>query len=118
MKILKFAPLLLALALSGTVSAAEKADADAHKVEVKLIEHKIEMVKEVPAGKIAFVVTNAGQKEHSFGIEGSGVSNKLSATLDAGESKTLQVELKPGTYRIYCPVGEHSMRGMERNLHV
>jgi uncharacterized cupredoxin-like copper-binding protein len=112
---LKLAPFLLALALARPLAAAAP-DADAHKVEVRLIEHQIEMPKQIAPGKTAFVITNAGQKEHSFAIEGTGVNEKLSGTLEGGQSKTLELELKPGTYRVYCPVGEHAMRGMERNL--
>jgi len=115
MSLSKIASLAFALALTTSLRAAE-ADADAHRVEVRLIEHQIEMPKEIAAGKTAFVITNGGQKEHSFAIEGSGVNEKLRGTLDGGESKTLQVDLKPGKYRVYCPVGEHAMRGMERNL--
>ncbi|MDB6168208.1 MAG: hypothetical protein JWM88_1072 [Verrucomicrobia bacterium] len=117
MSITNFALLALSLACAvSTLNAADAIDAAARKVEVRLIEHRIEMPKEIAAGKTAFVVTNAGQKEHSFGIDGGGVNSKLPGTLDAGESKTLQIDLKPGTYRVYCPVGEHAMRGMERNL--
>ena len=33
-----------------------------------------------------------------------------------GESKTLSVTLKPGTYKFYCSVPGHRMAGMEGTL--
>ncbi|MFL5941360.1 MAG: plastocyanin/azurin family copper-binding protein [Gaiellaceae bacterium] len=38
--------------------------------------------------------------------------------LDAGESKTLTVDLKPGTYDLYCSVPGHKQAGMDLKLTV
>ena len=40
--------------------------------------------------------------------------------IEAGQSTTLEVDLAPGTYTVYCPVGEgsHRARGMELELTV
>src|SRR5688572_26182337 len=58
--------------VAGAVTDAVTPDKDARKVEVRLVEHKIEMPKQLASGKTAFVVTNAGAKKHNFGIEGQG----------------------------------------------
>ena len=93
-------------------------DKDAHKVEVKLIEHRIEMPKSVEAGKTAFVVRNGGKEKHNFEIQGEGIEKKFLAPLDPDETKVLHVDLKPGTYKVYCPVKDHDAEGMKLNLTV
>jgi len=69
-------------------------------------------------GLTTFVIKNAGRKEHAFEIKGEGVDQKLSPNLKAGQSATLQVNLKPGTYNITCPLPFHTMRGMKTTLTV
>jgi uncharacterized cupredoxin-like copper-binding protein len=88
------------------------------KVEVKLTEFKIEMPTTLSAGATTFTVTNTGGDAHSFEIEGNGIEKALATQLQAGQSKTLQVELKPGTYEVYCPVPGHKTLGMSRRLTV
>jgi len=87
-------------------------------VEVKLREFKIEMPTTLPAGVTTFTVTNTGGDAHSFEIEGNGIEKALATQLQAGQTKTLQVELKPGTYEVYCPVPGHKTLGMARKLTV
>ena len=87
-------------------------------VEVKLTEYKIEMPMALPAGLTTFKVTNTGGDRHSFEVERNGVEKELEHKLEAGETRTLQVELKPGTYKVYCPVDGHKMIGMSLNLNV
>jgi uncharacterized cupredoxin-like copper-binding protein len=93
-------------------------DADARKVDVRLIEHEIEMPKQLPAGKTAFVVKNAGKAKHNFEIQGQGLDKKFWMSVDPAESKTLHVDLKPGTYKVFCPVGDHEEHGMKLELKV
>ncbi len=85
-------------------------------VEVKLTEFKIEMPTVVPAGVTIFKVTNKGSDVHSFEVEGNGIEKELDVKLEAGETRTLRVDLKPGAYRVYCPVDGHKMIGMSLNL--
>jgi uncharacterized cupredoxin-like copper-binding protein len=87
-------------------------------VEVKLTEYKIEMPASVSAGATTFKVTNTGKEAHGFEIEGNGIEKALKPRLKKGESGSLQVDLKPGTYEVYCPVLGHKRRGMSLNLTV
>jgi uncharacterized cupredoxin-like copper-binding protein len=93
-------------------------DKDARKVEVRLVEHKIEMPRQLSPGKTAFVVTNAGAKKHNFEIEGQGLEKKFLTSVGPNETKTLHVELKTGTYKVWCPVGDHEEHGMKLDLTV
>lgn len=93
-------------------------DSDVRKVEVTLSEHKIDMPPQVPSGKTAFVVRNAGKHEHSFEIEGQGLDKKVILAVDPDQTKTLDVDLKPGTYKVRCPMKGHEAKGMEASLTV
>jgi plastocyanin len=72
----------------------------------------------VQAGTVTFEVTNDGAAPHNLEVEGQGVEAVLDQDLAAGESGTLEVDLEPGTYEWYCPVGDHAAQGMEGELTV
>jgi len=40
------------------------------------------------------------------------VHARLPTDLPRGDSASLEVNLKPGTYTVYCPVKDHKTRGM------
>lgn len=85
---------------------------------VQLIEYSIRMPQTVTAGKQAFHVVNNGKELHSFEIEGHGVHTRLPSDLSAGSESHFDVDLKPGTYTVYCPVKDHKQRGMTATLTV
>ena len=101
-----------------TKTAATVPDTAKGSVEVKLTEYKIEMPASIGAGVTTFNVTNAGEETHGFEIEGNGIEKALKPRLKKGGSSSLQVDLKPGTYKVYCPVHGHKMRGMSLDLTV
>ena len=83
-------------------------------VKVKLSEYDMELLNEKPIGPglTVFEVTNEGEKEHSFVIEGLDVIQRLEENLKPGETRTISVELKPTGYNIYCPIDNHKNMGM------
>jgi uncharacterized cupredoxin-like copper-binding protein len=83
--------------------------------EVHLIEYQIHMPQSVPAGKLAFNVENGGKEDHAFEIEGNGV-HQQTTVLKRGDTTALEVDLKPGTYTVYCPVDGHKDKGMKTTL--
>ena len=88
-------------------------------VDVSLVDFAIEPADEtVNAGSVTFAVTNDGQSLHNLEIEGNGVEEELPSDLSAGDSGDLTVDLQPGTYEWYCPVGNHREMGMEGELTV
>ena len=106
------ARLLSALAFSKTPAPAA--------VSAKLTEWKVELSEAtVAAGAVTFTVTNAGSIPHAFEVEGQGIE-KETGVIQPGASATLTVTLKPGTYEVYCPVGNdsHKKLGMETELKV
>lgn len=105
-----------------TVQAADTMAADtmaaAGEVQVSLTDFSIEMPETLPAGPTTFRVSNDGAVEHNFEVEGQGMEEELAENLAPGGTGTLQVDLEPGTYEIYCPVGDHADRGMRMELTV
>jgi plastocyanin len=89
-------------------------------VEAKLSEWTIRLSETtVPAGKVAFTVTNGGSIPHALEVEGHGVERRT-PLIQPGTSATLMLDLAPGVYEIYCPVGgsSHKKLGMDTRLTV
>lgn len=96
--------------------AATTSAADTH--EVSLLDYKILMPSPIESGSVTFEITNDGDHEHNFEIEGNGIERELPTNLQPGETGTLVIDLQPGDYTVYCPVGEHRDLGMETQLQV
>ncbi len=71
-------------------------------------------------GTSRWTLTNAGQFPHNVHIEGNGVSMdvKPDGPVAGGENFSGTVNLQPGRYDIWCPVGNHRERGMVGTLTV
>jgi uncharacterized cupredoxin-like copper-binding protein len=89
-----------------------------HHINVTMTEYHFDMPTTAKAGKTTFMIKNSGKKAHAFEIKGQGIDQKLSPNVKAGETRTLEVDLKPGTYNITCPMPFHPMRGMKSTLTV
>ncbi len=89
-----------------------------HRVNVTMTDYHFDMPSTTRPGLTTFVIKNAGRKEHTFEIKGEGVDQKLSPNPKPGQTATLEVNLKPGTYNVTCPVDFHTMRGMKTTLTV
>lgn len=111
--------IVLSLASVGRELAGH-APGHAGTVEAKLSEWKIELsASTVPAGPVTVTATNAGSIPHALELEGQGIEQKTDL-IQPGSTATLTVNLKPGSYEVYCPVGEtsHKKLGMETQLKV
>ena len=62
-------------------------------------------------GTYSFVAANDGHTVHSLEIDGPGV-------VAVGQSATLTVTLRGGSYEIYCPVDGHKAMGMDTHITV
>lgn len=87
-------------------------------VRVTLSEWTVRLsVPAVAAGPVQFAVTNGGNIPHAFEIEGQGIERET-RQIQPGDSATLALTLRAGTYEVYCPVGEgsHKKLGMVARL--
>jgi plastocyanin len=89
-------------------------------VSARLTEWKVELSERtIAAGTVTFTVANVGSIPHALEVEGQGIEQET-AVIQPGASATLTLTLKPGTYEVYCPVGNdsHKKLGMETRLTV
>jgi plastocyanin len=119
---------IVARALVGLLFAApaigaawqRRGSSDPVAVTAKLSEWKVELSEATVAeGAVRFTVANAGSIPHAFEVEGHGIEQQTTL-IQPGSSATLTLTLRPGTYEVYCPVGEdsHKKLGMETHLKV
>lgn len=71
-----------------------------------------------PAGKVTIDFTNMAPIGHNVTIESSSHQTLGATPTFQGGSKTLTLDLKPGTYKFFCSVPGHRMAGMEGTLTV
>ena len=101
----------------GTGSATIGVTFDATQ-PVSLTEFRLPQKVRVPrSGFIAFEATNDGQLPHALAVVGP-AGEARTQTLRPGERTTVSVRLAPGTYKWYCPVGDHELRGMVGRVRV
>jgi uncharacterized cupredoxin-like copper-binding protein len=111
------AALGLAFAACGSDNGDEEGSAPAgspiRTITVEETEYALEpsSVQLERAGAYAFKVVNEGSVGHALEIEGEGIEEETDV-LDPGQEATLTVELEEGSYKLYCPVGDHEDRGM------
>lgn len=70
------------------------------------------------AGKVSIDFTNMASLSHNVTVESSSGAQVGATPTFQGGSKTLSLNLKPGTYKFFCSVPGHRMAGMEGTLTV
>ncbi|OIJ65288.1 hypothetical protein [Streptomyces mangrovisoli] len=68
-------------------------------------------------GRYTFTAENKGQSVHALELDGPGGNNR-SSTLKPGQSTTLTVTLKSGSYQVFCPIDGHKDLGMKTSITV
>ena len=82
-------------------------------------EYKIHpSVATLKAGRVTIKVVNAGKYPHNLVVEGPGVSGTTTPNISGGAQGSLAVDLRPGTYQLYCSIPGHRAQGMEATLKV
>ena len=108
------------LLLTGLAFGGAPAPKGGAAVSITLSEWKVELSERtIAAGTVTFTVANVGTIPHALEVEGQGIEQET-AVIQPGASATLTLTLKPGTYEVYCPVGNdsHKKLGMETELKV
>ncbi len=88
-------------------------------VPVTEVEFKIELPStNLSPGAYTFDLTNKGHIGHDLVFNGPGVSNDKTPVIDPGKTAKLTVDLKSGTYDVYCSVPGHKQAGMDVKVKV
>ena len=111
--------LLLAAALAGCGSDDDEGDdgaaAPADTVELVATDFAFEPSSLTldAAGEHTLTLRNDGEFPHALAFDGL---DDATGNVDPGASGEVTVDLEPGTYTLYCPVGNHRDQGMEGTL--
>jgi len=70
------------------------------------------------AGEVSIDFTNMSPLGHNLTVESASGSVIGATPTFQGATKTLSLQLKPGTYKFFCTVPGHRMAGMEGTLTV
>ena len=84
----------------------------AQTVRVTETEYRIALSVKPRAGKVTFVVRNAGEDGHDFWLRGGGKTFRTSAIGDGGSARLTATLRKGVRYRYWCAVGSHASKGM------
>ncbi len=76
-----------------------------------------EITLDEPGTYVFEAVNDSDGDIHALEVEGEGIEEET-VELKAGQSARLKVDLKAGTYELYCPVDGHQGKGMEGTLTV
>ena len=88
-------------------------------VPVTEVEFKIELPStSLAPGSYTFDLTNKGAVGHDLVFNGPGVSNEKTPVIGPGKTAKLTVDLKSGTYDVYCSVPGHKQAGMDTTITV
>jgi uncharacterized cupredoxin-like copper-binding protein len=113
---LRLVPLLavLALAVAGIGNAKAQASTPVRTVKVTAKDYRFVLsTNTIAHGRMKFVIKDAGASPHDFAIAGH-----TSKTIQPGQSTTLTVTLKKGSYPYRCTVDSHAELGMKGVLRV
>ena len=106
-------------AATAPTTAAPSAAAAGTKVDVTEKEFAITLSQaKFAPGAYTFTIKNQGSFPHNLAIEGPGVDTQVSATLAGGQSGSLAVTLKAGSYELWCAVPGHKDKGMDMKITV
>ncbi len=93
-------------------------ESDPHRLGVSAHDFYFVLSKrELSSGEETIELSNQGQDAHNLHIEtaGGGTELELPETQKEGHASA-EVDLAPGTYRLFCSLPEHAEKGMETTL--
>jgi plastocyanin len=104
----------------GSSSAPAAGGGSGTKVTATETEFHIALSKSTfSPGQYTFTAVDKGKLQHNLVINGPGVSDeKTQGLLAPGQSGSLSVTLKAGTYDIFCGVPGHKAEGMDVHITV
>jgi plastocyanin len=114
------APLAEANEASHEAPAPEPEPPSIPHVQVSAVEYSFSLSRtSVPAGEVVLEFVNDGQDEHNLHLEGA--EGPLAESIGDTPSKgvdDLHLEMRPGSYTLFCSLPTHEARGMKATLTV
>jgi uncharacterized cupredoxin-like copper-binding protein len=109
---------LAALVVAGCAELGlHKPGADGEVVHVELRDRRIDVSPHmVGRGKVVLQIENDGELEHGLRVVGPGTDDQSDEFLVPGQHRTVTMKLGEGTFRIFCPDGNHADLGMWAQL--
>ena len=107
--------------VAATVVAAAPASASTSATTIKATETDFHIAlskSSFKTGKYVFDAVNKGHTTHALMITGPGIKMAMTKDIQPGQSATLAVTLKKGTYDVFCPIPGHKALGMNVNIDV
>lgn len=96
----------------------EKVSGPLARLEISETDFKIHLpAADMAPAAVDVQVTNDGKTIHNLVIKGPGIS-RSTKDLNPGEQDSFQVQLKAGTYELYCSIPGHKAAGMDAKLSV
>jgi hypothetical protein len=75
--------------------------------------------RKVKAGKVIIELVNHGQDAHDLDLKRAGSQHVFRFPIvQPGNHVDKELTLKPGKYRLWCPIGNHQALGMVTTLRV
>jgi plastocyanin len=113
--VLLFVAMISAVLVFGKESGATTSG---KKIQVTEVEYKIELPKTTFApGTYTFVVYNKGRIVHNLNVQGGG-STEATQDIQPNANGSVAVELKTGTYTLFCSIPGHRQQGMQQKITV
>jgi plastocyanin len=66
-------------------------------------------------GRARIEMRNPSNIPHAVGVRGEGVE-EIGETVGKGGTSSVEADLEPGAYELFCPVGSHEEAGMRARL--
>jgi plastocyanin len=87
-------------------------------VQVSAVEYSFSLSRtSVPAGKVVLEFVNNGQDEHNLDLEaGEGPPTSAFANTPSKGVSTLELDMHPGSYTLFCTLPGHEAKGMKATL--
>jgi hypothetical protein len=118
---MRFVALLVLSTIGLGAAAAPMLGARApQRVQVSALEFEYRLSRlSIKQGPALIELVNYGEDEHDLMLRRVGGTKTWTLQkLLPGSRATLSLRLRPGTYRIWCAVADHSGRGMRATLRV
>jgi hypothetical protein len=115
---------LLAALLGGCAAlglGGPKGPAQPELVEVEVRDARLDVSPRKVSGaadKVVLQLVNNGELEHAVRIEGPGLDEPLETAIAPGQHRRVELRVRGGAYRIYCPDANHAAQGVDAKLTV